>query len=212
MKRERTHRGPVLGELLAGILLGALPLPIFTEIRARDRRGADDTGHAHRAAKQAREVAAARTTGAGRLTRGRDGRAVCNDEASGIRPMRRGLVLPFAVLACLVTSLQHLGCSPDPSGPEPDTDGDGLVDREELNVTHTSPVMADTDGDGLSDYDTSGNFNASYLGTELTLDFATLRRGVNVQDPGKRISLFVLLPPQERGPAVVTASFGAVWY
>lgn len=59
---------------------------------------------------------------------------------------------------------------------------------------------------------TRGNFNASYLGTELTLDFVTLRRGVKMQDPGKRISLFVLLPPQERGPAIVTASFGAVWY
>lgn len=67
--------------------------------------------------------------------------------------MKRGFVLPFAVLACLATSLQHLGCSPDPNGPEPDTDGDGLVDREELNVTHTSPVLPDTDGDGLSDYD-----------------------------------------------------------
>jgi hypothetical protein len=59
---------------------------------------------------------------------------------------------------------------------------------------------------------TGGNFNASYLGTELTLDFVTLRRGVRRQDPGKRFALFLLLPPQERGPVVVTASFGAVWY
>jgi hypothetical protein len=57
-----------------------------------------------------------------------------------------------------------------------------------------------------------GSFDASYLGTELTLDFVTLRRGVPTQDPGKRVSLFLLLPPQQRGPAVVTVSFGAVWY
>jgi outer membrane protein OmpA-like peptidoglycan-associated protein len=35
----------------------------------------------------------------------------------------------------------------------PDTDGDGLRDGEEVNVYKTNPVMADTDGDGLSDGD-----------------------------------------------------------
>ncbi len=32
-----------------------------------------------------------------------------------------------------------------------DTDGDGLPDAEEVNVTHTDPAHADTDGDGLND-------------------------------------------------------------
>lgn len=32
-----------------------------------------------------------------------------------------------------------------------DTDGDGLTDYEELQVTHTSPFIPDTDSDGVSD-------------------------------------------------------------
>ncbi len=35
----------------------------------------------------------------------------------------------------------------------PDTDGDGLSDGEELNNYKTDPLKADTDGDSLSDYD-----------------------------------------------------------
>jgi hypothetical protein len=34
-----------------------------------------------------------------------------------------------------------------------DTDGDGLADRDEIELYKTSPVLADTDGDGFSDYD-----------------------------------------------------------
>ena len=34
---------------------------------------------------------------------------------------------------------------------EPDTDGDGIDDGEEVNSTKTSPVLADTDSDCLSD-------------------------------------------------------------
>jgi hypothetical protein len=41
----------------------------------------------------------------------------------------------------------------DRSEPDPDTDGDGLTDAEELNLYGTSPVMPDTDGDGFNDYD-----------------------------------------------------------
>jgi len=54
-----------------------------------------------------------------------------------------GLVIPHAV-ACLPSNS---------SGPEADTDHDGLSDREELLVYGTSPLMPDTDGDGYSDYD-----------------------------------------------------------
>lgn len=35
----------------------------------------------------------------------------------------------------------------------PDTDGDGLLDGEEVFVYFTNPLKADTDGDGLTDYD-----------------------------------------------------------
>ena len=34
-----------------------------------------------------------------------------------------------------------------------DTDGDGLIDGDEVNKYHTDPLKADTDGDGLSDSD-----------------------------------------------------------
>ncbi|MFN8368130.1 MAG: OmpA family protein [Candidatus Kapaibacterium sp.] len=42
---------------------------------------------------------------------------------------------------------RRLGLDPKVS----DTDGDGLSDFEEINVTHTDPKKADSDGDGLTD-------------------------------------------------------------
>jgi uncharacterized repeat protein (TIGR02543 family) len=36
---------------------------------------------------------------------------------------------------------------------DPDTDGDGLADGEEVHTYGSNPLNADTDGDGLSDYD-----------------------------------------------------------
>jgi hypothetical protein len=56
-----------------------------------------------------------------------------------------------------------------------------------------------------------GEGGASYLGTELTLDFATIAKGT-AKESGKRVALYVLLPSQDHGPVVVTASFGVVWY
>ena len=44
--------------------------------------------------------------------------------------------------------------SPDVSGTdptEPDTEGDGLDDDEELFTYHSDPRLTDTDGDGLND-------------------------------------------------------------
>ncbi len=37
--------------------------------------------------------------------------------------------------------------------PWKDTDGDGLLDKDENNIYGTNPTLADTDGDGLSDYE-----------------------------------------------------------
>ncbi len=44
---------------------------------------------------------------------------------------------------------EELGTSPR----NPDTDGDGLTDGEEVRVYKTNPLLADTDLDGLSDFD-----------------------------------------------------------
>ena len=44
---------------------------------------------------------------------------------------------------------KELGTDPE----NPDTDGDGLSDGDEVNVYHTSPLKADSDGDGLKDGD-----------------------------------------------------------
>jgi hypothetical protein len=41
----------------------------------------------------------------------------------------------------------NLGLDPG----NPDTDGDGVADGDELNSYHTEPTIADTDGDGFSD-------------------------------------------------------------
>jgi hypothetical protein len=54
------------------------------------------------------------------------------------------------------------------------------------------------------------DFGASFLGTELTLDFATWEPGGERQQR-KRASVFLLLPPEDHGPAIITLSFGAVW-
>ena len=64
-------------------------------------------------------------------------------------------------------------------------------------VTYLNPWVADSSLDG------------SFLGTELTLDFARMAYGT-AQEDAKRVSLFLLLPPEDRGTTVVTLSFGVV--
>jgi hypothetical protein len=66
-------------------------------------------------------------------------------------------------------------------------------------VTWTKPWVA------------NGDLGASILGTELTLDFATLTKDT-LRESGKRVALYFLLPTQDRGSVVVTASFGVVWF
>lgn len=48
-----------------------------------------------------------------------------------------------------LTTAQELAAGTNPQSP--DTDGDGLDDWYELNVSHTNPALADSDGDGKSD-------------------------------------------------------------
>jgi hypothetical protein len=63
----------------------------------------------------------------------------------------------------------------------------------------------------IKPWGTGGDLNASYLGTELTVDFATIHAGPS-REPGKRAAVFLLLPVRDDGPVVLTFSFGAVWY
>ncbi|HEX7285305.1 MAG TPA: Ig-like domain-containing protein [Candidatus Angelobacter sp.] len=48
-----------------------------------------------------------------------------------------------------LTNLQEFQLGTDPHNP--DTDGDGLSDGDEVNIYHTNPLVADTDGDGIPD-------------------------------------------------------------
>jgi len=48
-----------------------------------------------------------------------------------------------------LTNLQEFLLGTDPNNP--DTDGDGLSDGDEVNIFHTNPLVADTDGDGIPD-------------------------------------------------------------
>jgi hypothetical protein len=48
-----------------------------------------------------------------------------------------------------LTNLEEYQVGTDPNNP--DTDGDGLSDGDEVHVYHTNPLLWDTDGDGISD-------------------------------------------------------------
>jgi hypothetical protein len=55
-----------------------------------------------------------------------------------------------------------------------------------------------------------GILDMRLLGTELTLDFASLHPGT-VHEASKRIAAFLLFPAAARGPMILTVSFGVVW-
>ncbi|MCX6714589.1 MAG: hypothetical protein NTX72_02130 [Candidatus Uhrbacteria bacterium] len=60
----------------------------------------------------------------------------------------------------------QLGTNPN----NPDTDGDGLFDKEEVDVYHTNPLNPDTDGDGFKDGD-------------------EVKKGYNPNGPGKLLQI-----------------------
>ncbi len=61
-----------------------------------------------------------------------------------------------------LTGAQELALGTDPFNP--DTDGDGLTDGDEINIYGTDPLNPDTDGDGLTDGD-----EVNIYGTDPTL-------------------------------------------
>lgn len=63
-----------------------------------------------------------------------------------------------------LTDAQEKQYGTDPT--KADTDGDGILDKDEIMIYHTNPLKADTDGDGFSD------------GYEV-------RHGLNPNGPGK---------------------------
>ena len=48
-----------------------------------------------------------------------------------------------------LTNLEEFQLGTDPHNP--DTDGDGLLDGQEVKLYHSNPTLADTDGDGIPD-------------------------------------------------------------
>lgn len=60
-----------------------------------------------------------------------------------------------------LTKKEELKLGTDPNNP--DTDGDGLKDSDEVIKYKTNPLKTDTDGDGLSDYDEITKFKTDPL-------------------------------------------------
>jgi hypothetical protein len=62
----------------------------------------------------------------------------------------------------------------------------------------------------MQPWNTGGDVSASYLGTELTLDFASIE-ATGARISSKRLAVMLVLPVREDGPLILTLSFGAVW-
>ncbi|MCL5991452.1 MAG: outer membrane beta-barrel protein, partial [Bacteroidetes bacterium] len=61
---------------------------------------------------------------------------------------------------------RELGTDPH----NPDTDGEGLKDGEEVDFYHTNPKNPDTDGDGLTDYDEPFKYKTSNVKADTDAD------------------------------------------
>jgi len=84
-----------------------------------------------------------------------------------------------------LTNEQEAALGTDPRNP--DTDGDGLRDGDEVNIYHTDPLLADTDGDGQSDatellVGTDPLFNGSFF--RVTDIHKGVTGGISLSWPG----------------------------
>ncbi|HLX11977.1 MAG TPA: OmpA family protein, partial [Bacteroidota bacterium] len=70
----------------------------------------------------------------------------------------------------------------------PDTDGDGLSDYDEVKIYHTDPLKKDTDGDGLTDYEEVKIYHTDPLNKDTDGDGLTDGDEVHIYhtDPLKR--------------------------
>ncbi len=62
----------------------------------------------------------------------------------------------------------------------------------------------------LQPWVTDATLDGSFLGIELTVDFATMPYGT-AEESAKRVALFLLFPPEDKGPMTAQLSFGVVW-
>jgi outer membrane protein OmpA-like peptidoglycan-associated protein len=78
---------------------------------------------------------------------------------------------------------KELGTDPD----NPDTDGDGLKDGDEVNIYKSNPLNADTDGDGLKDGDEVYKYKTNPTETDSDGDGLKDGEEINVYktDPSK---------------------------
>lgn len=80
----------------------------------------------------------------------------------------------------------------------PDTDGDGLTDGDEIMVWGTDPLKKDTDGDGLSDYDEVKIWHTNPLNPDTDgdgfSDGLEVSRGYNPLGPGKLVKTSTSTP------------------
>lgn len=70
-----------------------------------------------------------------------------------------------------LTNAQEKALGTDPRNP--DTDGDGLKDGEEVNIYKSNPLKPDTDGDGLTDYDEVRKYKTSPINPDTDGDGLT---------------------------------------
>lgn len=96
-----------------------------------------------------------------------------------------------------LTNLEEFELGTDPSNP--DTDGDGLDDGDEVKVHMTDPLNPDTDGDGLSDGDEVNVYGTDPLNPDTDGDgFGDFQEVVHGSDPLDPASV----PTADRGPIV----------
>lgn len=102
------------------------------------------------------------------------GRTDPNADAADDLYMTFGVGLSYYILGVTdfdkdgLSNSQEEAIGTDPNNP--DTDGDGLTDGEEVETYKTDPLKQDTDGDGLTDYDEVMKYKTSPIQADSDSD------------------------------------------